>query len=404
METLVAAWIGAYNETCSRTTIALEECGSTCGARHICDEGKSGDKALDVSLMDRAFLASEATTENGFIYDCAASQRKVIQVQVANEALVFAVAKDGVAGECMSILGGLTLHQLRWMYSAYNRTQLLANGWDPSSVQNDDLNDATHLWSELHADCAAEEIMIAGGNMRGSHAKFKMAVMGTVTDEDVPFQGRAAGTNGTVSYFHDTDNAILNNYVRTHHTAISFFMYSYAVDVADGLTIVHIQNPAGEMVRPDAYTIASGDYPAFSSPLYMNILNEDHVLNAMRPFFQFAFSETGTDLVRPQGFVPLGEWQKTLMLTALNTGGVSLHDVECGTQAGSIAIAGSNAAFPITKLWADLYMDKCSNVKISYYGGTSTQAADRVCAASSNFSRVDIGVRSVALFVALFDV
>ena len=65
---------------------------------------------------------------------------------------------------CMVILGGLTLDQLRWIFSNYTEAELIATGWDPSSLANSDGNDATHLWSELSDSCAGAEIKIVGAD------------------------------------------------------------------------------------------------------------------------------------------------------------------------------------------------------------------------------------------------
>jgi ABC-type phosphate transport system substrate-binding protein len=397
IELLAATWIDGYADVCNHTSFALEKCGSTCRARNVCDLGTGGEKTLDVTIMTHPWAETDATTENGFLYHCVGSERKVMQVKVANDALVFAVDSSGVAGQCMSILGGLTLDQLRWIYSSYTHAELVSNGWDPKSLPNSDHKDTTHLWSELHPDCAAEEIMISGGHPGArSYGELRMALMRGV--EDIPFEGRSLGHNETVAYYNTTDNDSLVKYVEKHSAAITFLMYSYAVDVADGLTIAHIQHPVSkEMVRPDRYTISSKQYLPFSSPVYMNFVNEAHILKAMKPFFEYAFSETGTQLVRPQGFVPIGDWEKAVMLTALNDGGVSLHDVECGAQSGVFAIGGDNVAFPMAQMWAEIYMDKCTHVNITYDGGSSSHGADRVCAAS-NFSRVDIGVSIRVLY------
>lgn len=400
IELLAATWINGYADVCNHTSFVLEKCGSSCRARNVCDKHHAGEMALNVSLMTHPWADTEATTENGFLYHCAASNRKVMQVKVANDALVFAVASDGVAGECMSILGGLTLDQLRWIYSSHTHAQLVASGWDPLSLSNSDHKDTTHLWSELHPDCAEEEIMISGGHPgTRSYSELRIALMRG--DEDIPHAGRSLGHNKTVPYYNSTINAHLVQYLQNHPAAITFLMYSYAVDVADGLTVAPIRNPASkEMVRPDMYTISSGQYHPFSSPVYMNFVNEPHILKAMEPFVEFAFSETGTLLVKPQGFVPIGDWEKTVMLTGLNDGGVSLHDVECGAQSGAFAIGGDDVAFPMAQMWAEIYMDKCTHVNITYDGGSSSQGADRVCAAS-NFSRVDIGVRIRILYFFL---
>ncbi len=61
-----------------------------------------------------------------------------------------ATSKDGVAAQCLKLLGGgLSKDQLRWMYSSLSVNELIAEGWDPSSVPFLDEDDDTHLWSEM---------------------------------------------------------------------------------------------------------------------------------------------------------------------------------------------------------------------------------------------------------------
>jgi len=56
---------------------------------------------------------------------------------------------------------GMSDHTLRWVYSLYSEEQLLATGWDPSSVPNSDGDDSTHLWSEIDPNCPAAEIALS---------------------------------------------------------------------------------------------------------------------------------------------------------------------------------------------------------------------------------------------------
>lgn len=134
----------------------------------------------------------------------------------------------------------------------------------------------------------------------------------------------------------------------------------------------------------------------------MNVLNEERVLSAMRGFFQFAFSDSGKALVEQIGYVPLQFHEYVVMLAALDAGEISLSDVECGSTPGSFSIAGSSAVHPVAQLWAEIYMAKCPNVKISVEArdnsfdgnGGNSDDATRVCDTSSGFSPVDIGYMS----------
>lgn len=115
--------------------------------------------------MSRQWKETEATTTNGYEYDCVASNRNAIQIEVAIDGLTIAVKRDSPAEACIEALGGLTVDQLRWMFTNLGDSALEAAGWDPRSVANLDGDPSTHRWSELKDDpaCLDAEIMISGG-------------------------------------------------------------------------------------------------------------------------------------------------------------------------------------------------------------------------------------------------
>lgn len=159
----------------------------------------------------------------------------------------------------------------------------------------------------------------------------------------------------------------------------------------DVLTKVAVQNPAGKFVHPESDTIASGEYSPFARTIYMNVLNEERVLEAMRPFFEFAFSESGNALVEQVGYVPINSAQQIGMLAAIDAGGISLSDfANCGIP-GEFSIGGSTSVSPLAKQWAEIYMVMCPKIKIRVEGGSSSQGAARVCDTSTELSRVDVG-------------
>ena len=88
--------------------------------------------------------------------------RSAVQVDVAQDGMTVIMQKEGAADECVKILGGFTLDQLRWIYSTYNEDELERTGWDTSSLKNSDNDPSTHLWSELDERCQSAEIRLSG--------------------------------------------------------------------------------------------------------------------------------------------------------------------------------------------------------------------------------------------------
>lgn len=62
--------------------------------------------------MSRDWKSSEATTSDGYTYNCIDSSRSAIQIEVAIDGLSVAVKKGGLAQRCIDKLGGLTIDQL----------------------------------------------------------------------------------------------------------------------------------------------------------------------------------------------------------------------------------------------------------------------------------------------------
>jgi len=93
---------------------------------------------VDIGDMSRGWKEEEAKESLGFLYDCLKgdTERSAMQVPVALDGVTVTTGLGGPAGECVGILGGLTVDQLRWMFSDYTESQLEATGWDPLSIEN----------------------------------------------------------------------------------------------------------------------------------------------------------------------------------------------------------------------------------------------------------------------------
>jgi ABC-type phosphate transport system substrate-binding protein len=82
LERLVGAWMQGFEkpEVCSNSiTIMVEAGGSSSGAARVC--GTSTKSPVDVGGMSRLFNSGEASTENGWKYECERSPRNAIQVK-----------------------------------------------------------------------------------------------------------------------------------------------------------------------------------------------------------------------------------------------------------------------------------------------------------------------------------
>ena len=128
-------------------------------------------------------VSEEATTNNGYVFDCAGSSRSAIQIEVAIDGLTVAFALGSTAGQCIESLngGGLTIQQLRWMFSSFNEDQLEGSAEFVTAevIPSSDSNPNTHLWRELAdpndqaqiAACPPVEIKPAGADVLSGTCK-----------------------------------------------------------------------------------------------------------------------------------------------------------------------------------------------------------------------------------------
>lgn len=104
--------------------------------------------------MSRQWKDTEAEKQaDGYTYNCLIGDttRSAIQIDVAIDGLSVVVKSGGAAAGCLDKLPGLTIDQLRWIFSSYTDSELTATGWDAAAaIPNSDNDENTHLWSELN--------------------------------------------------------------------------------------------------------------------------------------------------------------------------------------------------------------------------------------------------------------
>ncbi|MGB0787818.1 MAG: PstS family phosphate ABC transporter substrate-binding protein, partial [Candidatus Poseidoniaceae archaeon] len=322
---LAEIWAEYYQENCEGVTITVESGGSGGGAGRVCANSAKGTP-VDIGDMSRDWKDTEATRgDDGYTMDCLAgdTSRSARQIQVAIDGLSVVMKKGGAADVCVNThLGGLTIAQLHWMFSAEADT-----GYTPA---NDD-GDAVKEWSDLSADCGAAEIVLAYPDAdSGTYEYFYETVL------DEAEEGFRSGTQSA-------DDNVLVNTLLGDETSIGYFGYAYYQENMATLAAAAVENSDGNMVAPTATTVGDGTYNPLSRPLFMNLLNDEDSLENTVPFLEFGLGDGGDLLVAEVGYVALPDSLDTVMLGRLAGSATASF---CGPD-GSISIAGSSTVLPL---------------------------------------------------------
>lgn len=305
-----------------------------------------------------------------------------LQIQVAQEDISFQTAPDGDAAECIGRLGGLTIDQLRWMFSNLPVGELDHSGWQVESVPFEDGDDSTHLWSELHENCTATEIVLAGPLVGSNAYDFFQDHVLTAADEKPR------------EYESKQDIREIAAFLQENKGAMSFFQLydlltvEYATLVGT-IAPVPVMNPRGDYIAPNALTYESEEYPLLRN-VYLGV--SEQALENTRPFLEFGLSDGGTQALKDAGFWAIQEYKKLAMFTRLQSKlGMEALDIteHCGPP-GELAIAGSVIVEPVSHTWGEIFNLGCP-VDIDLGVGGSAAAAGRLCADLSRGKPVDIG-------------
>lgn len=298
---------------------------------------------------------------------------------------------EGPAAECIQKLGGLTKGQIRWMYSNYDRSFLIEEDWDPSSIYAQQLgNLAQRKWSDLHPDCASVDILIAGvsGDQAGAD-RFFQDFLFEGDDETFDFERPHSLWTANLTQHGD--------FVGNNGAAITFVGLSHIVspEVQSEVAVllpVPIQGLQGQFLSPTDAAFGELAYP-LARPLYLNLLDDEESLQKTRPFLEFGLSEEGTQMLKGAGFWTLHGYERVVMMTRAQTKlGVPMDDItsRCDFPGSQVLIAGSSTVFPVAQIWSEVYQVHCDTTFVVEGGGSST-GAGRVCGNLDRGEPVEIG-------------
>ena len=100
------------------------------------------------------------------LLNCTQTNSELLEVPIGRMPASLFVKSGGVAESCLSAIGGLSMAQLRWIFSGASLSTLTQSGEMPaidvmSVVPNLD-NDGVKEWGDLHPSCNQEPLHVAG--------------------------------------------------------------------------------------------------------------------------------------------------------------------------------------------------------------------------------------------------
>ena len=284
-------------------------------------------------------------------------------------------AAGGSAAACIALMGGLTIDQLRWIYSALPMVELKGFKWNSDAVPFSDKDESTHLWSELNENCTTEEILLVGPADKSD--------IGYVFLMEHVLTG---GFERPRAYYEYRNMAEMDTYLASHPNSIAFWPFYNLLDPdyaerASNIFPVPIKGSRGGYVMPSTQSFEDHDYPLLRR-VDLAINNEPANMEIVRPFLEFALSHEGDHAIMDAGFWPIRIWEKNAMLSRISSSLVASNAEEirhwCGPADGMVDIAGNTDVKPVAHLWSLLYNLACP-VRISMQATNSGDAANRLC-------------------------
>jgi phosphate transport system substrate-binding protein len=386
---VASAWGQSYSEANPEYVVNVAGGGSGAGASKVCS---TDSDSVNIGDMSRDWKSSEATKgDDGYTFACESSDVTVTQLIVAIDGLSVVVKKGGAADQCISSMGGLSMAQLRWMYSDWTEADLEADGLNMSSVTPGNDNDGVREWSDLSSNCGDSEIKLWGADSdSGTYEYFGEQVFCKSCFADAEPVSESFDVDRGYQNSAD-DNQIVNG-ITGDENAIGYFGYAYYEENENVLSVAAIANDdthgvqdAGGAVAPEATTVADGSYAPLSRYIYMNVNNNDWDL--VSEFIKYGYSKEGMDQVSAVGYVALPSSMVTDMLSRVGGGTYKAPVVEA--EGGTINIAGSSTVFPVASAWGQAFSQANPTFTVTVAGGGSGAGASKVC--STDTDSVHIG-------------
>lgn len=279
----------SFTSYCSKTTMNVKVTNFTVGGGGLSAPAAAGlCSNQDIGAMSRPWLPAEGTDVNGDnIYQCNVGDksRSALQIDAAIGALVIIVRKGTMADTCLAKLSGLTIAQLRAIYSGTTAPK----------------------FSDLDPSCPQTSIRGIGPL--------------SASDAGVLFSNVAGFTTYSPRYeSYANDIGVQTNTVNDCVGIISLSLLRLG-EMNGNVRAISIQNENGRFVAPTALEIGTvhddgktsdaghnhdngeaSEYP-LAYRLYFNLF--EGTLAKTRPFLDYVLSNAGTAAIVVNGLVPI---------------------------------------------------------------------------------------------------
>nr|AIF19868.1 WD40 repeat-containing protein [uncultured marine group II/III euryarchaeote KM3_87_G11] len=266
------------------------------------------------------------------LLDCAQTQREILELPIGRMPAALFVKENGTARTCMEATGGLSMAQLRWIFSSASSASLSQTGWAPgislsSAVPNDD-GDGIREWSDLHPSCPQEGLHLTG---RWDNRSVPMMMERMLTCSDCQFsEGFFTSSNQRYRFELETRSGIVFSVSQVDDT-LGFTELKVALDtpglyyvpIADNWTHGAADHIAagGGLILPSINNSSLGSWPVQDDYIAMvGHSKVDHFFSLLTWLLSTEAQDEWSDM----GFVRLGHFARVMSWARIGVDGTHI--------------------------------------------------------------------------------
>jgi len=246
------------------------------------------------------------------LLNCSLTSRELLELPVGRMPASLFVKENGTVRTCLETMGGLSMAQLRWIFSNADRPTLSQTGWAPgmdlgSVLPNDD-GDGKREWSDLHPSCPPEDLHVTG---RWDNRSVPMMMERLLTCSDCQFsEGFYSGSNERFR-FEEESRADIILTVTQYDEVLGFTELMVVNSSNEGLWIIPVADnwthgaadhiaAGGEVVLPSYENSSNGTWPVQDD--YMFVINKEQLADRLN-LLDWMLTDSAQDQWDDIGFV-----------------------------------------------------------------------------------------------------
>jgi WD40 repeat protein len=278
----------------------------------------NGDNVVGtlVKGIPHHLVTPQSNWSSSGLLDCSFSTTELIEVPVGRMPASLIVKANGSAENCLTTIGGLSMGQLRWIFSGSSELTLSQPGWAPgldlaSIVPNDD-GDSLREWSDLDPACSEIPLHVSGS---WDNRSIPTMVQRELTCGDCQFsEGLFHSDNTSNRYrFQEEDRSQIPYGISLNDNILGFTEMRDVINRTDVWNVPLVDNwthgfgdalsDGGTSLNASINGSAVGTWPLQED--YVFIVNTAH-LPEMSTLLNWMLTDAGQAAWDSEGFVHLG--------------------------------------------------------------------------------------------------